>query len=288
MQSFSLPSLTDLIQRADQGQDTGPAAIQRVVNSLESQVTSGPLADLNSSTVDGDGFVAEVQALESSYEQAVDGEFLPSAPNIDKLLKLQGQKVVADVISLNQQDTSGVIADSDLATNAQTAINSLGTQALYSLGTPLMAFATQTRTFETNLNTLAADLDSSATTPLTIDDVGTLVTVEAEAYRADLHAALQITHPNQSTMVDAAVDNLETTVGTIVQDAPADAQTEVTTAITTFDTAMLGTSGLFGSQAQLAWPWRARERSRRTSTRASPPPRSPTSRARPTAAGPRP
>ena len=71
---------------------------------LETQLTSGPLADLTSGAVDGDGFVSEVQGLESSYEQDLDQQLSPEFPNVDEILKLQGQQVVADVIALNQQD----------------------------------------------------------------------------------------------------------------------------------------------------------------------------------------
>ena len=89
-ETFTGPSLIDLILLARQGKDTAPAAIERMLQSLETQLTGGPLADLGSGAVDGNGFVQEVQSLESSYEQNVDQQLSPEFPNVDKILKLAG------------------------------------------------------------------------------------------------------------------------------------------------------------------------------------------------------
>src|SRR5579859_7923041 len=98
-QTFTGPSLAQLIQMAHDGQNTSTAAINSMLGALQTQLTSGPLADLQASNVDGNGFVAEVQSLEMSYEQNVDKQLSPEFPNIDRLLKLQGQRIVADEIS---------------------------------------------------------------------------------------------------------------------------------------------------------------------------------------------
>ena len=69
---------------------------------------------------------------------------------------------------------------------------------------------------------------------------------EADAYRADVHAGLEVTHPYISNAVDSAVDDLENTASAIAQDDSSDAQSQLTTAISTFDAAILDTTGLFG------------------------------------------
>ena len=156
-ETFTGPSLTDLIALARQGVDTVPAGIDRMLQSLQSQLTDGPLADLSSAAVDGDGFVQEVQSLESSYEQNVDQQLLPEFHHVDEILKLAGQAIVADVISLNQQTAVGLISSSDLITDAQTAIDSVTDGPILSLGTPLSGYSMATKTFEANLDVAFAE-----------------------------------------------------------------------------------------------------------------------------------
>ena len=223
-----------------------------MLQSLETQLTGGPLADLGSGAVDGDGFVQEVQSLESSYEQNVDQQLSPEFPNVDEILKLAGQAIVADVISLNQQNTVGLLSSSDLITAAQTAIDSVTDGPILSLDTPLSGYATATQTFEANLDTLAQSLSSSAATPLDPTDVSTTLVTEAEAYQADIHAGLEVTHPDISSAVDAAVDNLENTASAISQEDSSDAQSQLTSAISTFDAAILDTTGLFGPRGVIS------------------------------------
>ena len=79
-ETFTGPSLADLISFARQGTDTAPAGINRMLQSLETQLTDGPLSDLSSAAVDGNGFVQEVQSLESSYEQNVVQQLSPNSP----------------------------------------------------------------------------------------------------------------------------------------------------------------------------------------------------------------
>ena len=251
-QTFNAPSLSDLIALAHQGQDTAPAAIDRVLGALESQLTSGPLANLIAGTVTGNGFVQEVQSLESSYSSSLDSQLLPDFPNVDTLLQLQGERIVADVTSLNQQSAVGLITSSEFNTQAQTAIKALTAGPLLSLDTPLSGYAIATQDFETELNTLAQSLGSSATTPVSAADASTSMLAEALAYQTDIHAAAQVTHPNISNMVDQAVIALENTSASIASMSSSDAQTAISTAVTTFDTAILDSNGVFGPKGVIS------------------------------------
>ena len=79
-ETFNGPSLSGLIQQAEQGKDTSPQVINQMLSALEGQLTGGPLADLSAGTVDGDGFVVEVQSLETSFEANVDQQLSPEFP----------------------------------------------------------------------------------------------------------------------------------------------------------------------------------------------------------------
>jgi hypothetical protein len=210
------------------------------------QLTSGPLADLKAGTVNGNGFVTEVQGLVASFAQNVEKQLLPSFPNIDTLLNLQGERIVADETSLNQQKSVGLLISTQFAAQAQTAIKSLTDGPLYSLGTPLGGYVTATQNFESELNTLAQSLGSSATTRLTPAQLSTTLLAEALAYQADIHAALQVTHPNISNIVDQAILSLGTTANSIA------AETDLQKAITAFDTAILDSNGVFGPKGAVS------------------------------------
>jgi hypothetical protein len=248
--TFSAPSLTGLITQAWQGTDTSRAAINTMLSALQAQLTSGPLADLTAGTVDGNGFVTEVQGLVGSYVQNVDQQLLPHFVNIDQLLRLQGQRVAADMVALNQGSAVGLITSSTLATEAKAAINSLTAGPIYSLATPISDYVTATQVFETQFRSVATGLGST-TTALSTSDANLTVQALAEAYRANLHAGLQVTHPNISNEADTAITTLENASAAITSTGTA-AQTELTTAITAFDTALLGTTGLFGSQGTVS------------------------------------
>ena len=244
--AFTGPSLSGLIAQAWQGKDTSKAAISSMQSALQSQLTNGPLADLNAGTVDGNGFVAEVQSLVQSFDQNVDQQLLPHFVNIDDMLRLQGQQVVAQVTALNQQDSLGLI--SDLGTQAATAINSLTAGPIYSLGTPVSAYVKATQNFETAVNALSQDLTSSTSTA-SITDIGNTVLAEAEAYRAVMLAGLQVTHPNIASSVNQAVTTLGDAVYALDQTDTATAQSQLYDAIKAFDTAILDTTGLFGTHS---------------------------------------
>ena len=252
-ETFSGPSLNDLIVMARQGHDTAPAAINRVVHALASQLTSGPLADLTAGTVNGNGFVTEVQSLEASYAQYLDQQLLPEFPNVDTLLKLQGERIVADMTSVNQQDSVGLISNSQAVTTAQAGINSLTGGPVFSLGTPLSGYVTASQNFESELNTLAQSLSSSATTPLTPSDAGLTMQAEIVAYQTEMHAVLQVTHPVISNTVDMAVDSLLNTAFSVASETSSGAaQSDITNAISAFDTAILGTRGVFGPKGVIS------------------------------------
>jgi hypothetical protein len=251
-ETFNGPPLTDLIQSALRGKNTAPATISRMVQALETQLNSGPLADLNAGTVNGNDFVTEVQSLETSYEQYADQQLLPRFPNVDELIKLQGQRVVADVIALNQQNAAGLVSATVLASEAQAVIHSLTAGPIFALGTTLNGFSTTTQTFENNLLAVEQRFSSTATPTLTPAQAGATVSAEAEAYRADMHAALQVTNPFISDTVDSAVNALETTASEMATQTAARAQSLLTTAISKFDTAILDTTGLFGAQGPVS------------------------------------
>lgn len=69
----------------------------------------------------------------------------------------------------------------------------------------------------------------------------------AEAYRNEMHAVLQVTHPYISNAVDAAVNDLEKAVQLLDPTDVSIAQIRLTNAIAAFDTAILDTTGLFGT-----------------------------------------
>ncbi|SIN75807.1 hypothetical protein SAMN05444166_0675 [Singulisphaera sp. GP187] len=251
-ESFTGPALSGLIAEAWRGKNTSAAAINLMVGSLQTQLTKGPLADLTSGAVDGNGFIQEVQNLEASFEQDVDRQLLPHFANVDTMIKLQGQRVVADLIALNQQDSVGLLLNTDLAASAKTTIASLTDGPIHALGTPAGVYSSTTQRFESNLKSLVQALGTSATTPLTVAQVAATLTAEAEAYRAEIHAAAQVTHPQISAAVDKAVTNLENTAASIAASGTTDAQAKFTTAITTFDTAILDNNGLFGPRGAVS------------------------------------
>jgi hypothetical protein len=242
--AFTGPSLSGLIAQAFDGKNTSRAAIKTMLTALQTQLTSGPLADLNSGTVDGDGFITESQILIASYNQNVDQQLLPHFTHIANMLKLQGQQALANLVALNQESTVGLVASDSLPTQAGAAINTLTGGPIFSLDTPVSAYITETQTFETDLGTVNEQL--SATTPLSLADVSTTIQAEAEAYRATMDAGLQVTHAGLSSEVSSAVTTLESSVISIATAGSSTAQSEISTAIATFDSATLDRTGLFG------------------------------------------
>jgi hypothetical protein len=244
-ETFQAPDLTVLKLRAEHGVNTAPAAINQMVQALESQLTSGPLADFQAGNVDSSGFAQEVASLVASYQANADQQLAATAPNVDNLIKLQGTRIQADLASLGQQATAGLITTTQLPTSAASAISNLTTGSLKPLGTPFSAFVSRTQSFESDLNALVQSLGTGASPSLTIASVSTTLNAEAAAYQADLAGSLY-THPNVNQLVDGAVTDLENRVASIAQSNPTDAQAQVQSAVTAFDTAVLDTTGIFG------------------------------------------
>src|SRR6516162_2510175 len=69
--TFVAPDLTPYIQAAFHGRNTGPATIQRMLTSLETQLQTGPLADLQAGTIDKAMFATNVNNLVVSYQSNV-------------------------------------------------------------------------------------------------------------------------------------------------------------------------------------------------------------------------
>src|SRR5208337_5407973 len=84
-EAFTGPSLSGLITQAYQGKDTAQAAIKTMLSALQTQLTNGPLAVLNSPTGNGNVFITEVQSLVASYNQNVDLQLLPHFTHIDNM-----------------------------------------------------------------------------------------------------------------------------------------------------------------------------------------------------------
>jgi hypothetical protein len=250
-ETFTAPSLTDLITLAESGTDTAGAAINRELSALETQLTDGPLNDLNSGTVDSSGFVQEVQSMEMSYEQDL-AQVLSAFPNVKEIMDLGGQSVVADAVTLNQEFSVGLLSSTDLATFAQSAIDSLTAAPIDSLKMALSAYASETQGFEADLNSLAESLSSSATPSLTPSEVSATVLTEADAFFANVTAVLQVTHPTIAKTVENAVNNLDSTATSLAGDDSSAAHSALTTAIAALDTALLGTTGEFGAQGPIA------------------------------------
>ncbi|MGC8638402.1 MAG: beta strand repeat-containing protein, partial [Isosphaeraceae bacterium] len=249
---FAGPSLTNLLQQALRGRSTPGAVSHTMLAALQSQLGGDPLAELNSGVVDGNGFVREVQTLEAGYEQSINQQLLPRFTSLDEMLKLQGQRIVADVTALNQQCTAGLITRGELAVQARTAINTLTVGPISSQGTPLRAFVTRTQAFANDLNTLTQEMGSTSAQAPSVSLLGATLLAEAEAYRADLHVGLQLTNPRICQTVDAAINTLERAEGTLDQASHSTATTQLATAVAAFDQTMLGTKGLFGSRGLLA------------------------------------
>ena len=81
-----------------------------------------------------------------------------------------------------------------------------------------------------------------------IAEIGTTVVAEAEAYRAEMNAGLQVTHPYIAETVNEAVTTLEGVASSLDQTSGTNAKTELNAGISAFDTVVLDTTGLFGTE----------------------------------------
>jgi hypothetical protein len=242
----------DAIADARQSTPTAAATINLYLKALETNLLSGPVQNLAVGSVDGNGFVQQAQTLEASYESAVDQELYPAYPRIDTMLKLAGEAVVAEYVSLNQQATVGLISSSGLISGVEDATSSITNGPIHPLDSKVRAFATTTKTFETDLNALAESLSTKSATPLSPAAVSVTLRAETEAYRALLHEGLQVHQPGISNTVDVRVWGLQTAAGEIGDETSAQAQSQLEHAIRVFDATMLDTTGLFGPAGHVA------------------------------------
>jgi hypothetical protein len=249
-ETFNLPSLQHLIIQAREGVDTAPAAINLVLTSLASQLLSGPLANLHSGAATGDEFVTQVQGMQSSYDSAINTALLPEFPNVDTLLVLQGQRIVAEEVALNQQHSVGLISLPELESKSDTAINGLVSGPIFSLHTSLTGYATVSQAFEADLHNVADGLGASA--PLTPSDASKTMLADIMAYQAVMNAGLQVTRPGLANTVDMAVASLITTADAVASETASSAEMLINTAISAFDAAILDTTGLFGPKGSVA------------------------------------
>jgi hypothetical protein len=242
-ETFTGPTLSGLIKQAEHGENTEPAIVKRMVSALDSQLESGPLGDLDDGAVNSDGFVAEAQSLEISYEQYTDEELSPKFANLDEVIRLQGEAVVASLVAENQESAAGLLSSSSLDNVFLITTASLTTGPIQAIGTSTTALANLTKTFRNDLNILADDLGNGS---LTLNQVNTTVDAEAEAYRAEVHAGVQVGDLAVSGHADTDINALENIVNAIDQTDPSDAETELNSAIKTFTNSVLDTTGLFG------------------------------------------
>jgi hypothetical protein len=233
-ETYTGPTLDGLIAKVDHGGAPTPAQINRVLVSLKTDLRSGPLADFYSGAVDKNEFVSEAQSLEASFEQSA-----------DEILKLQGESVVSGLVALNQENAVGLISNAVLKYSVQNEIDSLTDGPIHPLGTSLSAMASTTKEFESELNTLTRSLSAGS---LSLDQLNATLDAEAESYRTEVHASIQVNDFRISLDSDADVNSLEKKVNAIALTNPTDAQTALTAAIKNFDNSVLGTTGLFGAR----------------------------------------
>lgn len=219
--------------------------IRRSLADLQSQLRTGPLADLSSGAVNGDDFISEVQIVQADWKQGIDKKYLPRFRAINDLLTLQGQRIVANLVSLNEQAVAGMYDGNAQAMVSGAAINALTSGPIYSLNNPVSANIVTTQIFEENLAALARAMDPTNPNALTIEEVSLTLQAEAESYRADMYAALLLSHPGIADKIGGAINTLEATVLAIAADDSATAQSDVNQAIAAFDTTILGVSGIF-------------------------------------------
>ncbi len=251
-ETFTGPSLSDLIQQAQNGQDTAPAAISRMEQALEDAAhqrsAGGPRVR------GGRRQWLRVRGAEPRVELRTGSRpaALPRVPERQRDPQAPGPAGRGDVVSLNQQNAAGLNSGDSLASEAETAIDSLTNGAINALSTPLSGYTSTTQDLVANIANLAQSLSSTTSSSLTPAQASATALAETQAYQAELHAGLQVLHPNVSSEVDAAVSTLESAESGIAQDAASTAGTNLTSAVAGFDSALLGTGGIFVSSGAVS------------------------------------
>ena len=245
---FTGPSLTSLIAQAEHGKNTSQAQINAMVGALQSQLTAGPLADLDSGAVTADGFITGSQALEAGYEQYAAQQLGAKFPSLDQVIAFQGQRVIDNLVAGNQETSVGLISSAAFASDAKTTIDSLTAGPIVAIGTKSSTLIALTKTTDSSLTTVA---NLYAGGSLTLQQAATTIEVEAEAYRSDVHAALQVTQLKISGETDAKINALERTVVNLATTSPSTASSQLSTAVTTFGNQVDGKTGLIGTNGAL-------------------------------------
>lgn len=245
--TFVAPDLTPYIRAALNGANTGAATIDRMLTSLEDQLTAGPLANLTAGTDTPATFSTEVNNYVVSYQASVSQQLSPRFPNITSILNLNGTKVSSIVNAYVTELNFGLITSAQFNTDAANAIKSLTGGPLEPIGTTNAGYAKATQSFIDQLNALKPAIVPGSTPHITPAQLQTVVDAGAQAYAAAMHASL-VTHPYASAQVDKAVTDLTNAVANIAATNPTDPTVLYTTAVNAFDAALLDTTGFFGPQ----------------------------------------
>lgn len=244
--AFQAPDLSDLIRAAQQGQVTVPQAYFRMVDALQNQLTAGPLADLNSGQSSSSDFVAAVEGMVNEFNQSIDAQ-IPTAHFLGARLKSQGARILAEVVAMDQENAVGLISDSQLGTQAQDAIAALNEWPAAEKDGLFFAVVDRTRSFEQDQQSLIASMDSSAASPLAIDQVATTLAAESLAYESYI-AAYAFAHPFVSDFLDNATNDLAAQVAALAQNGSGNQQSQVAALVANFDSIVLGSNGLLGAR----------------------------------------
>lgn len=248
--SFTPPDLSGFIQRAQNGANTSMPTINTMVQALQTQLTSGPLAALNAGTITPTDFATEVESLVSSYQSNVDTQLSPAFPHIDTILKDQGTMIEAQLFVIGTELSSGLITSSVALGATSTAIDGLTSGPLHPLHTTRAEYVTATQFFESQLKTVAAALAPGASPSITTAQALTIGQALAGAYGDSMQASL-FRHPQVNAALNNAINNLITAASTAGQNG-GNVVTDLTNAFNAFDTAVLGTDGVFGTNGLLA------------------------------------
>ena len=240
-ETFVAPSLTTLLTEARKGQNTSVAVISKLEASLQSQLESGPLADLNSGAVTNSGFVQEAQALEASFEQNPTVTKLPrtfTKIDVQALVVNQARLVVASLVAENTQATVGLTETSSLNAAFTKTISNLTSGPIKAIGTSSSTILGTASEITSELKTISSDLTDGT---LTLSQAVQAAGADLEQFRAQIHAAIQVADPGFSGQVDYRINNVENAI-------QSGTTSSIPQSIKRFDNGIVGTTGLFGSK----------------------------------------
>lgn len=248
--AFTAPDISGLIRQAvHHGVNTGPTVISEMTTALQDQLTTGPLASLQAGTITESVFQTDVATVVAGYDQCVADLLGGRFPHITEILTLKGATIGSDLDALAAEQAASLTDSAGYTQQAAAAIDTLTSGPLLTLHTPYSGYVSATQGFEDRLKTLVAGLDPSATTPLTLTEVQTLVPAYAASYRSNMESALDL-KPGVYGRVNQALTDLESATAALTE---TDAQTGLQAAVDAFDSAVLDTTGLFGPQGPVVW-----------------------------------